>query len=126
MAPRTILPLLLLMTACGARVGAARFREFPARPDNHEILVFQTLKPECSYVEVGTVVAARPDVFVSPQKALDAMKEKAREMGGDALVGLTNSETITGGTVSGNDVSMTGTPRFTATVARFKDDACRH
>jgi hypothetical protein len=120
-----VLLSVVSLAACSPQLHEARFQSFPARPDDAEVKIYQTVKPSCKYAEVGTITATRPSTFIKDQRLIDEMKVRARRMGGDALVGLTRGQTASDATVVGSNVSIESQPQFTATVIRFTDDSCR-
>lgn len=71
--------------------------------------------PECTFEEIGLLTVERgPGPFVSAEKRLRAVKDRARHMGGDAVIGLTQlpaTEGFRGG--------------LAGTVVRFNEETCR-
>jgi hypothetical protein len=55
----------------------------------------------------------------------ESVRQAARELGGDAIIGVTNAEQISGGTVIGPTVTVDTEPVLSGTVIRFRDDDCR-
>jgi len=83
--------------------------KYAARPAQTSIAVYSSQQPTCDYTEIAIVKARRETWMVSHDAALDALRSKARKLGGDAVVRLTfdDSDAITG------------------TVIRFNRDDCR-
>lgn len=55
---------------------------------------------------------------------LEAIRKRVREMGGDAVLGVTQGQQLRGGVVTGNVVSVRSRPTLSGTVIRFRDPAC--
>ena len=105
------LPLMLLLslgcvTTTVVRLSPARYEP---RPSEHPIQLYSAQLPTCPFEEVAIVKARRETWLVSTAAAADALRKKARQMGGDALVGV--------GYGINSDV--------TATVIRFQRVDCR-
>jgi hypothetical protein len=113
-----------LLGACGPAVRSAPFKSVPPRPPEHEIVLFSTKLPTCAYEEIGIVTAKPRTGLDSLESVLEALKHRAREMGGDAVVGLTQQQTVRGGTVVGSSVSLSTGEGLAGTVIRFADSAC--
>jgi hypothetical protein len=95
--------------ACAPSVHSARFVEAaPVAPD-HEIRLFSTRAPTCPYDEIGLVVVRPASGFTSLQSMLDHMKQRAREMGGDAIVALTPQQGADAGGEAGSRTTLSGT-----------------
>ena len=123
---RTGVPLLVLTTpllACGPAVSSAVFMDVAPRTADHEIQLYSTKLPSCPYEEIG-VVRARERSFTSLQDVLAALQERAREMGGDAVVGVGQTESVSGGAVLENTVSVDSQEGLAGTVVRFTDASC--
>lgn len=120
-----LVSLGLACAACGPRIREARFRTYPPRDASHEILVYQTTRPECSFEEVGTITVEKRNAFVSSQEMLDSLRERARRMGGDALLGLAEGNRVAGAAPVGAAIAVANRQTFSSTVIRFADDSCR-
>lgn len=111
---------VLTAAACGPTVQVANLGPtYPPRRSAAELEVFSTKVPDCPYGELGIVTAYRADVGAASamDRALGALKERARVMGADAVVGL---RVVSGG--------MAGNTRegYSATAIRFADETCTH
>lgn len=115
---------LLLLAACGPAISSAFFKQAPARPANSQILLYSTKVPSCPYEEIG-VVKGRRRTPASLQDVLAAMMQRAREMGGDAIVGLGQGRVVTGATAVDNVASVDVSDGLAGTVIRFTDPSCR-
>lgn len=118
----SVLLAALLVAGCGPRVQSARFGETPApRPATQPIQVFSTKLPECPFEELALVRVEKRHGFTSLQAMLDAMRHRAREMGGDAVVGVGHTTGVDAGVAGG---TATTTDGIAGTVIRFTDAAC--
>ena len=118
--------VLFLLVACGPKMQVTKFRDFPARPDNHPIMIFDRTKPTCAFDEVGRVTARRTNkLFISMDEVVATMQKHARKLGGDAILGLTESTQDRGGTTSADGVETKNIDAvFSGTVIRFRDPNC--
>lgn len=110
-----ILPAIFVL-ACAPQMRTTMLGESRApEVESHEILVFSTKMPECSFDEIALVSAASRDF---PQTAMDdllvALKQRARQLGGHALVGLAERPR-----------TKAEGPSLVGTVIRFTSDGCR-
>src|SRR5215208_7060361 len=92
---------IVLSTSC-TRVRVTTFdaRASTARrtaPD--DIRFYETQRPRCAYREVGHVTASS-GFFASWSSVVRKARERAAEIGGDAIVSLRESTRISGATVS--------------------------
>lgn len=119
--PRALIAgLVLAAAACGPTVQVANLGPtFPARRPAEDLIVYSTRVPDCAYGEIALVTAYRGDMVgdAAMDRALDALKDRARSLGADAVVGL---RVVSGG--------MAGNTRegYSATAIRFTDQACTH
>ena len=118
------IPLTVVLTACGPAVSSGRFGEMPLPPTTGDVQLFSSKMPSCAYDEVGLVHVRRRHGFTDLQQLVDAMKERARVMGGHAVVGVALAPKVEGTiSIEGADVSTDEGLR--GTVVRFKDPSCR-
>ena len=111
--PATVL-LLLLFASCSPVVHSTSLsaRHTP-RPAESPVLTYSVRAPECAYEEIALLTVERGPPF-SREQPLDAREKRARQLGGDAIVGLTQlppSEEFRGG--------------LSGTVVRFVNESCR-
>ena len=98
---RLLLPLsTVLLVACGG--GRVRDANAPLSPEAQKIEVMTAAKPECK--KLGTVHGIGEDLDdkVSETQAMNAAKEEAVKLGGDALIVVTttaDTKAGSGGTV---------------------------
>ena len=114
------LVFVLALGACSPGVRATSFVSFSPRPDDHPIQVYRSTIPECQFEEVGIVSSRRESSLVSMDKVLEALRSKARELGGDAVIGM----------VEANEARnvILGVDRDTVlsgTIIRFTDQDCQ-
>jgi hypothetical protein len=113
---------LSIVAGCGPRVRSARFGEQPApREGGPPTQVFSTKLPECPYEELGLVRVEKGHGLTSMQAMLDAMRDRARRMGGDAVVGVGHISAVEGSVAAG---SVTTAGGLAGTVIRYTDSAC--
>lgn len=124
------LPLLLTLAACAPSVQSATFGpdRLPARAAGSPVQIFQQTRPTCAVQEIGWVSAHPSDRFSSGDDLLDALRARARAMGGDAIVGLVPSDRAHGAVVAGGPnagaVAISNATGFGGTVVRFADARC--
>ena len=124
-------PLLcLLLTACGPAVSSGSFEPQGSRPRSKDapVRIYQAARPNCEFQEIGIVRGQPRTRFDSLDEIFDAMRSRARSMGGDAIVGLTIQEPR-GETVIVNNgpvavASSSGVTTYSGTVVRFAEASC--
>jgi uncharacterized protein YbjQ (UPF0145 family) len=79
--------------------------------------------PQCPYDEVGTVTASKR-AFVTDDQLTEALRQRAREMGGDAIINVGGAREVSGAVVSGNVVEVAHRTSLSGTVIRFRDPSC--
>jgi hypothetical protein len=82
---------------------------YPPWPADTRVAIFATARPSCDYEEIAVLVV-RDSWHADADDLLNRMKEEARGLGGDALVGLRDG--------------MGGARALSATVVRLSDKAC--
>jgi hypothetical protein len=117
--PAVVLPL----GACGPTIDAARFVHAEPAPPGHEIRLYSTQAPACAYEELGLIVGKPRSGFTSLQRVLDGMQERARRMGGDAIIGVAPGQNVAASGV-GETVSISSQTALSGTVIRFRDRGC--
>lgn len=119
---RVLCPLLLLsLVGCSPSVQSMLFVSPapPPKPAGYPIRIYSETKPECPFEEIGRVTSRKPGTLVSMDKVTESLRERARKMGGDAIIGLGERPSVVESTVVSEDV-----PVFSGTVVRFKDPNC--
>jgi hypothetical protein len=117
--------IALTMTACGPKIREARFRPAPPRTPPEQVAVYQASRPGCQFEELGTVTVEKRNAFVSSQEMLNAMRQRAARMGGDALLGLAEGSVVGALVPVGDLVAVANRQTFSATVIRFLSLDCR-
>ena len=60
--------------------------KYAPRPAEYPILLYSAALPTCAFEEIAIVRAHKEMGFVSREAVVDALRRKAQELGGDALV----------------------------------------
>lgn len=115
------LSVTLMMAACGPSVSSGNFNSQPLPPTTGDIALFSTKQPTCEYDEVGLVHVKRAHGFTSMQAMIDALRERARQMGGHAVVGVSLAARVE----SSGEGDVSTDRDLTGTVIRFKTSDCR-
>lgn len=116
---------LLFVGACTPAVRSTPFANYPPHPSEHPIRIYRVQAPECPFEEVGIVSSRQRNKFISMEEVLSALMERAREMGGDAIVGFGEDDQARGAVVTGGNVVVDRDPTLSGTVIRFTDLDCR-
>jgi hypothetical protein len=116
-----------MVIGCAPSVDTVRLSpvRYPPRPHDFRIRMYSTERPRCPFEEIGTVRSRKPGFWVSMEDVAESVRDVARELGGDAIIGLTNTTQLNGGTVIGSTVSIDTDPVLNGTVIRFREDDCR-
>lgn len=130
MRSRVVMPAIVLgvlVAACAPSVDTVRLSPvaYPPRPADFRIRMYSTDRPRCPFEEIGTVRSRKPGFWVSMEDVAESLRDVAREMGGDAVIGLTNANQISGGTVTGGVVTVDSDPVLSGTIIRFREQDCR-
>src|SRR5687768_2958759 len=111
---RFVAPAVLatLLSGCAPSVDTVRLSPvaYPPRPADFRIRMYSTERPRCPFEEIGTVRSRKPGFWVSMDDVAEAIRDVARELGGDAIIGLTNATQLNGGTVIGSTVTIDTDP----------------
>jgi hypothetical protein len=125
----TTLGLLLLLTGCSPAVSLTKLWPTPLepRPANYPIRFFREQRPRCAFDELATVSARPTDVWHTNDKVIEVLRLKAREVGGDAIIGFATESQVTGAapSYSGNGgVALNRNVVLSGTIVRFKNPQC--
>ena len=103
------LPLLGLgcVTTSVARLSPTNYA---SRSADTPIAVYSAQQPTCAFTEIAIIKARRETWMVSHGAALDALRSKARKLGGDAVI----------------KVAFDDNDAITGTVIRFDRDDCKN
>ncbi len=88
--------VILLSIVCGALIGACasvventQTNDSESVPDESAVVVFMdTTMPECGYDMLGTVSVLQPSGRTPKAEAIDSLRNKAVELGGDGLINV--------------------------------------
>jgi hypothetical protein len=122
--------LAVLLAGCGPAIDTVRLAPvpYPPRPHDFRIRMYSTERPRCPYEELATIRARKRNWFVSMEDVTEAVRHVTRELGGDAVIGVTGGTQISGGgtIIDGTgSVSVDSEPYITGTIVRFRQDDCR-
>lgn len=115
-----IVMLLVAVWGCAPELRVTRFNTYPPRPPGHEIKIYRTTLPDRPYEEIGLVRSRQRNKFISMEEVLESLKKAAREMGGDAIIGLAETNEAQG--FVGNTGILDRDPVLSGTVIRFLDE----
>jgi hypothetical protein len=115
----------LLTAACGPAVSSGLFSEMPLPPASGDVAIFSTRAPTCAYDEIGLIHVQRRHGFTDLQAMIDALRVRARAMGGTAVVGVGLTPKLSGSVPAENSVTVSTEAGLSGTVVRFRDNACR-
>ena len=121
------LATFLIITAC-TTVRATTFDTHASQsmvtpPD--DVRFYETQRPRCEYREVGHITTTRNTWLTSWSSAVRKTRERASQMGGDAIVSFRESSRISGATISHGGISTHESSSISGTVIRFTNRNCR-
>ena len=124
---------LSLVAACAPQVRSASYVPQPqarAEADAAQMRIYEHTRPDCAFEEIGRVTG-RPGLFARGNDAiLNAMRRRAGEMGGDAIIAFGERMKDAGSVVipvaenAATAVDTGSTSHYVGTVVRFTDPAC--
>lgn len=126
-----VLALVLSLAACGPAVQSASYAPLP-EPRTESVAtmrIYEHIRPECAFQEVGRVSGWRRLPTHTPDDVANAMRRRAREMGGDAIIAFGERQDGPSGVIvpvseNASIGSISSGSRFVGTVVRFTDPAC--
>ena len=123
---KLLLLLLLTSIGCGPAVQSVNFTSppLPPRPSDYPIRFYGETRPECPYQEIGSVSSRKRSKLVSMEKVVEGLRERARKMGGDAIIGIGESTETRGATIVGSAVVANTDKVLSGTVIRFNSRSC--
>lgn len=124
---------LLAATACASGVDSAVFVSAPPVPAEEDVRIYRAQLPSCPFDELGLVTWRPVHSWAKLQSGVEKMRARAREMGGQAIIGFSMGERANGTTttiVSDSSTVSVGSrmeteTRVSGTVIRFRDADCR-
>ena len=119
---------LVFLGACAPVVRSMMFvaPPPPSREKGHFIRFYRDERPVCAYEEIGLVTSRKPSVLVSMREIEESIRTRARRMGGDAVIGVTERTEMHGAGISRAGVHVEADPVYSGTVVRFVDPDCTH
>jgi hypothetical protein len=118
----------LVFVSCGPTITLQRLntQQYLEKPPDAPIAVFFTKAPKCPYDEIGVTKATEGAFAGDETTFIEAMKKKAREVGGDALLlNQVNSNNAGYVALAPGVVSSVNESTQSATIIRFKNSDCR-
>lgn len=123
--------LLASLAGCAPQLDAAVFMTAPPAPADHPVRVYRGQAPECAYEELGLLIWKRSG-WDELQEGVEAMRVRAAEMGGDAIVAFDYGVNTAGmrTTTTADSASVRSTSSIvtqavaSGTVVRFTDRSC--
>lgn len=122
--------LILLVAAatfgCGPAVNSMSFISpaLPPTPSDYPIRFYGQSHPKCPFEEVGSVSARRKSKLTSMDKVMDGLRDRARKMGGEAVIGIGEKTETRGAIFTGPTIVANRDEVVSGTVIRFTDPAC--
>ena len=113
--------MAIAITACVPATRTTVFQSYDPKPVGSPIKIYRVKSPKCDFEELGIVNSRQRNKFISMEKVFESLKAEARGMGGDAIMGLTESNPIHGITEGG---AIDRDPVLTGTVIRFTNLDC--
>lgn len=122
-----VLVFLVFAAACGPSVRVTQLSpaQYPPKPADTPIRMYAADRPTCPFEELATVRSRQRSKLVSMNAVTEAVRQRARELGGDAVIGVSEGSEVHGGMVVGSMVSVSSDPVVSAVIIRFKDPSCR-
>lgn len=96
----------------------------PERTPPSAIRFYEVERPRCAFKEIGHI-NTRTGLFSSWHSVVRKTRERASEMGGDAVVAIRESSRVSGATVTQNGIGIHESTSLAGTVIRFTNPACR-
>jgi hypothetical protein len=90
--PILLAALIIALGACAPRVTTRVIgNTYPARPTDSKVALFSVRVPECPFEEIALIRAQlQLRIGETPtEEILEPLRQRARELGGDAIVGVT-------------------------------------
>lgn len=127
----SVLVLALSLAACGPAVQSASYVPLPEpRAESVATMrIYEHTRPECAFQEIGRLSGWRRLPTHTPDDVANAMRRRAREMGGDAIIAFGERQEGPSGVIvpvseSASIGSVSSGSHFVGTVVRFTDPAC--
>lgn len=119
---------VLALAACAPSISVTRLASTPsvARAPDSPIPFYQSVRPRCAYDELALVVVRPRAFWTSPDELVNRLRERARSLGGDAVIAVKSVRTVEGASLDGaGSVELDHRPTLSGTVVRYRDVECR-
>ncbi|HEX6371347.1 MAG TPA: hypothetical protein VF006_20680 [Longimicrobium sp.] len=124
--------VLAVAAACGPSVQSASYVRLPqprAESDATAMRIYEHTRPDCAFEEIGRLTGRRRLPTHSPDEIADAMRRRASEMGGDAIIAFGEQSEGPSGVIvpiseNASIGSISSSSVFVGTVVRFTDASC--
>ncbi len=123
--------LVLALAACGPAVQSASYVPLPERraDDAGVMRIYEHTRPDCAFEEIGRLTGHRRLPTHFPDDVANAMRRRASEMGGDAIIAFGEREEGSSGVIipvseNASIGSISSASHFVGTVIRFTDPSC--
>jgi hypothetical protein len=133
MRPTAPVLVLALAAACAPSVQSASYMPLPqtrAGADAATMRIYEHTRPGCAFEEIGRVTGRARSPRQSPDDVANAMRRRASQMGGDAIIAFGERQEDGGSVVipvaehSAVAAPIGSTTHFVGTVIRFTDASC--
>lgn len=112
--------LFLGMNGCSSAIRTTTFQQYPPNPEGTRIKIFMHKSPQCEFEEVGIVSARQRNKFISMDEVMESLLSEVRRIGGDAIIGFSESNPIQ----SANESSIDRDPVLSGTAVKFINQDC--
>ena len=115
-----LIGLNLALAACAPATRTTIFQSYSPKPVGSAIKIYGAKSPICDFEELGIVSSRQRNKFISMEDVVESLRVEARSLGGDAILGLTETNPINNVTEYGVDRD----PVLAGTVIRFSNPDC--
>lgn len=130
--PLLVLALSFAAAACGPSVQSASYVRLPQpreESDATAMRVYEHTRPDCAFEEIGRLTGRPRLPTHSPDEVANAMRRRASQMGGDAIIAFGEREEGSSGVIipvseNASIGSISSSSHLVGTVIRFTDAAC--
>ncbi len=116
-----VVVFILLLVGCSPAVRTTTFQQLPPKPVDAPIKIFRIKTPRCNFEEIGIVNSRQRNTFISMDEVMNSLIVEARNMGGDAIIGLNETNPIH----NVNEYGIDRDPVLSGTVIKSTDPNCR-
>lgn len=128
--PVLVLALSVAAAACAPSVQSASYTTLPEpRVAGEGMRIYEHTRPDCPFEELGRVTGWRRLPTHTPDDVAKAMRRRASEMGGDAIIAFGERQEGPSGVIvpiseNASIGSISSGTVFLGTVVRFTDPSC--